>query len=115
MAIPLAVRDGKTAVIIHDHYGFEWSTYFNLGSQEAEWLLFHAGLIAAVESRNLEQLCAVLTKLGLIVFADTVSKQVGLIDELKIVWLPQRTKFTVYSHDGRELLFTDKNLIYTVY
>lgn len=100
------VRDGKVAVLISGGFGAGWSTWAS--SDNAEFLLFHKGLVEMAEREaTVEEVADYLEKGGM------DYTYMGGWEDVYVVWLPAGTRFTVEEYDGSEHLRTIEDLEYT--
>lgn len=102
------IRDGHVAVIISNGYGAGWSTW-HYGSNR-ETLIFHPKLVELVENNqhNVDTISAVLNELLDKEEAEHI--YLGGVENLKVQWLPEGTKFRIEEYDGAEYVISEYSL-----
>jgi len=102
------IRDGHVAVIISNGYGAGWSTWH--WGDNREILIFHPKLVELVESgqHNRENVAAILNELLDKEEAEHI--YLGGVENLKVQWLPEGTKFRIEEYDGAEYVISEYSL-----
>ena len=99
------IRDGKVAVIISAGWGAGWSTWH--GHKE---LIFHPKLVEWVESEQ-PTVVAISTILKEILGEEEAEHiYLGGVENLKVQWLPEGTKFRIEEYDGAEYVISEYSL-----
>ena len=86
------IRDGKVAVLISPGYGAGWSTWNNHIPQ----ILWDPTLVQMVEEGCRPQI------LYQYVHVNYPEVHAFGIEDLKVVWIPEGTRFRVTEYDGHE-------------
>ena len=106
------IRDGKIAVIISSAGWYTDNSYKKESSEENKKLLFHPKLVEIIETNRQEEIDEewVLENLGL----EDIFISARSLENLKIVWINEGTKFTVMcDNDGTEFILTENDLEFT--
>lgn len=97
------IRNGKVAVAISPSFGAGWTTW------ESGISPFEPKVIKMIEEGRQSE-----------IDEEWCEKELGLKNiccggaaDLKIVWIPQGSKFSINEYDGSEYLYTDSDLDYT--
>jgi len=102
------IKDGKVAVLISTGYGAGWSTWH--WGDNKEILIFHPKLVELVESgqHNADTVSVVLNEL--LDKEEAEGIYLGGVENLKIGWLPEGTRFKIEEYDGAEYVITENDL-----
>jgi hypothetical protein len=102
------IRDGHVAVIISNGYGAGWSTW-HYGSNR-EILIFHPKLVELVENNqhNVDTISVILNEL--LDKEEVEHIYLGGVENLKVQWLPEGTKFRIEEYDGAEYVISEYSL-----
>ena len=102
------IRDGHVAVIISNGYGAGWSTWH--WGDNREILIFHPKLVEWVESEQ-PTVVAISTILKEILGEEEAEHiYLGGVENLKVQWLPEGTKFRIEEYDGAEYVISEYSL-----
>ena len=91
------IRDGRVAVLISPGYGGGWSTWCEDNQREAA--LFDRRFVEAAEA-GVEDIEPIAKE----VFGEDAYFFCGGWSDIKIVWVPIKTRFRVEEYDGSERL-----------
>ena len=102
------IRDGHVAILISADYGAGWSTWH--WGDNREILIFHPKLVELVESgqHNRENVAAILNEL--LDKEEVEHIYLGGVENLKVQWLPEGTKFRIEEYDGAEYVISEYSL-----
>lgn len=92
------IRDGKVAVLVSPGFGAGWSTWAYDDSQEA--MLFDPGLVELILRDSTQN------EIDSYVAERFPDQYTGGVEQLRVFWVPEGTKFRINEYDGSESLVT---------
>lgn len=91
------IRDGKVAVLISPGYGAGWYTWHGI-----EELLYDPQIVRILENPDADEDSSSIERYCEKTYGD--DSYYGGAEGLKVVWLPEGTKFVLDEYDGSETL-----------
>ena len=92
------IRDGKVAVLVSPGFGAGWSTWAPEDAQEAR--LFDPGLVELILNDSTQD------EINSYVAERFPDQYRGGVEQLRVFWVPEGTKFRIHEYDGSESLVT---------
>lgn len=92
------IRDGKVAVLVSPGFGAGWSTWAPEDAQEAR--LFDPGLVELILNDSTQN------EINSYVAERFPDQYTGGVEQLRVFWVPEGTKFRIHEYDGSESLVT---------